>query len=133
MSRCGSALSEAEAGLSLEGNRLVHGDLRSDNVCFVDGRAVLVDWNWAARGNGEVDIAAWLPSLHSEGGPLPEDILPNAPHWAAWMAGFFASRAGLPLIASAPRVCDVQLSQLRSALPWAQWALGLASLDGPRA
>jgi len=115
------------------GDDLVHFDVRSDNICFADGRVLLIDWNFAARGNGDLDLAAWAPSLHSEGGPLPEAILPNAPHWAACISGFFACRAGLAAIPNAPRVRQVQLSQLRSALPWAVRALGLPRLDGPDA
>ncbi|MGO4385004.1 phosphotransferase [Specibacter sp. RAF43] len=43
---------------SLAGESLVHGDLRSDNILLTDGgRAVLVDWPYAARG------AAWLDAL----------------------------------------------------------------------
>jgi hypothetical protein len=132
-SALGSLIDHEAEGVRQRGNGtdLLHLDVRSDNVCFVEGRPLLVDWNWASEGNGELDIAAWLPSLHSEGGPLPEEILPDAPHWAAMMSGFFASRAGLPFIPDAPRVREVQLSQLKSALPWAQRALGLPPLDGP--
>ena len=49
------------------------------------------------------------------------------------MSGYFAARAGLPVIPNAPRVRAVQLAQLRTALPWAQRALGLPPLDGPQA
>ncbi len=49
------------------------------------------------------------------------------------MSGFFAGRAGKPPIPNAPQVREVQLSQLRSALPWAQRALRLPPLDGPNA
>ena len=80
-----------------------------------------------------MDIACWLPSLHSEGGPPPEAILPDAPQWAATMSGFFAARAGGPPIPNAPRVREVQLNQLRSALPWAARALDLPTLDGSNA
>jgi hypothetical protein len=69
-----------------------------------------------------------LPSLHYEGGPPPEAILPGAPEVAAWVAGFFAARAGLPIIPDAPAVRRVQREQLSTALPWAQRALGLAAL-----
>jgi hypothetical protein len=123
----------AAAQADRSGDDLVHFDVRSDNLCFRDDRVLLVDWNFAARGNGVLDIAAWLPSLHSEGGPLPEALLPDAPEWAATMSGFFACRAGLAPIPNAPRVRQVQLSQLRSALPWAVRALGLPPLDGPNA
>ena len=46
--------------------------VRSDNVCFSAGSARIVDWNWAARGNPRLDVAAWLPSFHAEGGPRPK-------------------------------------------------------------
>ncbi len=91
-------------------------------------RVVLVDGNLAARANPLLDAAGWLPSLPSEGGPLPEDILPDEPELSALISGFFASRAGLPNIETAPRVRRVQLEQPRSALPWAVRSLGLPAL-----
>jgi hypothetical protein len=117
----------------LGGRDLVHLDIRSDNLCFAGDRVVIVDWNHACRGNGLIDLAFWLPSLHAEGGPPPEASLPDAPDWAALVSGFFAARAGLPLIPSAPQVREIQLFQLRTALPWAVRALGLPPLDGPNA
>ena len=119
------ALIEAEAACVLAGDALLHFDVRSDNICLRRGRAVLVDWNWAVRGNPVMDLAAWLPSLHAEGGPLPGEILPAQPEAASLVAGFFAARAGLPPPPTAPRVSEVQLSQLRAALPWAAHELGL--------
>jgi hypothetical protein len=116
----------------LVGDAILHFDIRSDNLCFDRDRVVLVDWNIACRGAGDLDVAFWLPSLESEGGPAPETILPDAPEYAALVAGFFASRAGLPVIPEAPQVRNVQLSQLKMALPWAIRALGLPPLDGPR-
>jgi hypothetical protein len=109
----------------ISGRSLVHLDTRSDNVCFRDGLAVLIDWNAATIGNAEIDIAFWLPSLHAEGGPSPEQILPSAPELAAFVAGFFCSRAGEPEIPEAPHVRTLQLVQSRAALPWAARALGL--------
>jgi Phosphotransferase enzyme family len=120
------ALLEAEAKTVLTGTDLLHLDVRSDNLCFPDDdRAVLVDWNWVSVGNGEFDLAAWLPSLQAEGGPPPETFLPNAAVWAAALSGFFASRAGLPAPEAAPAVRSVQCQQLATALPWAARALGL--------
>jgi aminoglycoside phosphotransferase (APT) family kinase protein len=114
----------------LAGDCFLHFDVRSDNVCFEGDRTVLVDWNWAVIGNPVIDVAAWLPSLEAEGGPPPEEILPDAPEAASLVAGFFAARAGLPPPATAPRVREVQLAQLRSALPWAARALALVPPDG---
>jgi hypothetical protein len=124
------ALLAAEAGATLAGEALVHLDVRSDNICFAGARAMLVDWNWACRGNPLVDVAGWLPSLRTEGGPDPLEILPDAPELAALMAGFFASRAGLPDPTPHGRLRALQLAQLRTALPWAIASLGLPPLDG---
>src|SRR5207302_5996716 len=110
----------------LEGDDLLHFDVRSDNLCFVGGRAVLVDWNLACRGNGWFDVAFWLPSLRLEDGPQPWEVLPDAGALAAVVAGFFAARAGLPPPSGAPTVREFQLRQLEVALPWATRELGHA-------
>jgi hypothetical protein len=110
----------------LGGDDLLHLDVRSDNLCFADGRTVLVDWNLACRGNGRFDVAFWLPSLRLEGGPEPWEILPDAGALAAAVAGFFASRAGLAIPPGAPTVRDFQRAQAEVALPWAARELGLA-------
>ena len=109
----------AERRAPLEGNKLVHLDVRSDNVCFTGKRVLLVDWNMACCANPLLDIAAWLPSLHMEGGPVPEKVFPLDSEFAAVISGYFAARAGLPPIKGAPGVRPLQLRQLRSALPWA--------------
>ncbi|HEX9123881.1 MAG TPA: phosphotransferase [Actinomycetota bacterium] len=121
-------LQEAADEAPLEGEALLHFDVRSDNLCFRDGRAVLVDWNWASVGNPEIDVAFWLPSLHAEGGPPPEEVLPPSPgsaSLAAACAGFFCAHAGRPPIPTAPHVRPLQLKQARTALPWAARALDL--------
>jgi aminoglycoside phosphotransferase (APT) family kinase protein len=120
------ALRAAAEAAPLDGDRLLHLDVRSDNVCFARGRTLLVDWNQACVGNELVEVAFWLPSLHDEGGPAPDEVLPDCPpELPGAIAGFFAARAGLPAPATAPRVRPLQLAQLRVALPWAARALGL--------
>ena len=109
----------------VEGDRLLHLDVRSDNLCFVDSRAILVDWNLACVGNGSFDVAFWLPSLQLEGGPQPHDVLPDAGALAAPVAGFFAARAGLPPPEGAPTVREFQRRQAEVALPWAARELDL--------
>jgi len=108
-----------------DGDSLTHWDLRSDNICLTKHRALFVDWNLACVSNPALDLGFWLPSLAYEGGPEPEQILPDAPDIAAWVSGFFAARAGLPSISDAPRVRIVQRQQLETALPWAARALDL--------
>jgi Phosphotransferase enzyme family len=122
------ALVEAADGAQLDGDELLHFDVRSDNLCFRDGVAVLVDWNWACIGNGAFDVACWLPGLTLEGGPDPWDVLPEAGALAAVVAGFFAARAGLPPPEGAPTVREFQRRQLEVALPWAALELGLPAV-----
>jgi Ser/Thr protein kinase RdoA (MazF antagonist) len=127
------SLAEAAAEAPLAGEDVLHLDVRSDNLCFRGAQAVLVDWNHVCLGNRKLDIAFWLPSLHSEGGPEPEMVVSLEAEWPAVVSGYFAARAGLPPIPQAPTVRGVQLRQLRAALPWAVRALGLQPLDGPNA
>ncbi|HVS84157.1 MAG TPA: phosphotransferase [Gaiellaceae bacterium] len=129
--RTAPALAEAEAHAPIDGDALVHCDVRSDNLCLRGGRAVLVDWNWARRGNPALDLAYWLPTLTLEGGPWPAEIAPDLPGGlVAMLAGFFASHAHLPPPEGAPLVRGFQLDQLRVALPWACESLGLEPPDG---
>jgi hypothetical protein len=120
------SLRKAADSCDLDGPNLLHLDVRSDNICFrTDGSAVLVDWNLAVIGNPRLDVAFWLPSLASEGGPQPEAVLLDAGAEAAFVAGFFAARAGHPPVPGAPAIRPLQLEQLRHALPWACRELGL--------
>jgi aminoglycoside phosphotransferase (APT) family kinase protein len=123
-------LLDAESAVQFAGSAVVHGDVRSDNLCIRDGRAVLVDWNHACIGNPAFDVAAWLPSLTLEGGPRPDDIADEAvSQFAVSITGFFAARAGLPPHEGAPLVRGFQLAQLGVALPWTCRVLGIAPPD----
>jgi hypothetical protein len=108
----------------VKGDRLLHLDVRSDNLCFDGDRTLFVDWNHACLGNPEVDIAFLMPSMVSEGGPPPARV---SPEMSAVVAGFFAKYAGLPPVPGAPGVREVQRAQLEVALPWAIRALGLGA------
>jgi hypothetical protein len=107
----------------LAGRSVLHCDVRSDNLCLRDGRAVLVDWNHARIGNPALDVAFWLPSLELEGRPPPDGF--GVDEFAPVVAGFFAARAGLPPPEGAPEVRGFQRAQLEVALPWACRSLGL--------
>ena len=123
-------LREASETAPIDGDAMLHLDVRSDNLCIAERGAVLVDWNHACTGNPDLDVAAWLPSLRLEGGPEPEEILPGAAALAALLAGFFGARAGQPAPWTAPQVRPFQLAQLRVSLPWAARELGLEPPDG---
>jgi hypothetical protein len=126
LDQAGPILREAAGLAALRGNSILHCDVRSDNVCLTGDVALLVDWNLAQVGNPWFDVAFWLPSLAAETGLAPESVAPECPaELAAYVAGFFASRAGGPLIPHAPLVRRVQRDQLVTALPWAVRVLGL--------
>jgi hypothetical protein len=108
-----------------DGDDLLHLDVRSDNLCFRDRAAILVDWNWCSTGNADLDLAAWLPSLAMEGGPKPWEVLPEAGECAAFLAGIWAARVGLPPPATGPTVRVMQRRQLEVALAWCERELGL--------
>ena len=112
------AILAAAESAPVEGDRVCHLDVRSDNLCFVGERTVLVDWNWTSLANPAVDVAAWLPSLRVEGGPQPWEVLHDAGPLAAFVAGVWAAVAGLPPPETAPMVRDVQRRQLAVALDW---------------
>ena len=115
------ALVAAADATPLAGDGLLHCDVRSDNLCLKDGRAVLVDWNHARLGDARFDIAFWLPSLVLERGPKPKHFDVDA--YAALVAGFFAAHAGLPKPAGAPTVRAFQRAQAAVALDWAEAVL----------
>jgi hypothetical protein len=108
----------------VHGDALLHCDVRSDNLCIKDGRVVLVDWNHARLGNADYDVAFWLPSLALERGPKPWHF--SVDDFAAFVAGFFAARAGLPKPAGAPTVREFQRAQAAVALEWVERVLSPA-------
>lgn len=89
----GEALARAEGSLEQTGDALVHGDIRSDNICLTEERVVFVDWSNARAGAKEYDLALFLPAAHLEGAPPPEQIWPEGGQWAAMQAGSLALRA----------------------------------------
>jgi hypothetical protein len=102
-----------------DGDALCHFDVRSDNICFRDGQCVLVDWNWALHADALVDVVGWLPSLATEGGPKPWELLPaDTLGLVSLLSGVWAAVAGLPPPPTAPQVREVQRRQLAVTLDW---------------
>ncbi|MBE1606516.1 hypothetical protein HEB94_003364 [Actinopolymorpha pittospori] len=122
-------LVKAEASLDDSGDRLVHGDLRSDNICIDAERVVFVDWSTASRGHAEHDLAHLLPTLHLEGGPVPFDVLPAGRGWAAAGCASLARRV-LDERALPPWLARVFVRLIAIDLSWAASCLGLPRPDG---
>jgi fructosamine-3-kinase len=114
---------------------ILHGDLRSDNLRFIQRRLYLFDWPAITVGRPEWDIVAFAQSVTVEGGPSPEQVMTwyeeefplnsNAVECAlAWWLTFFADRAWRPEIPGLPRVRRFQRQQLGTLVSWAarQWS-----------
>lgn len=113
---------------SLDGEGLLHFDVRSDNISLGPEGAVLVDWEFACLGNPRVDLLSWLPSLRAEGGPEPWVVVPHAePVLVAFLAGYWSSQAGLPEPSGAPGLRILQRGQAAVALDWLDVCSGQVS------
>ena len=119
----------AEQQVNLEGDALVHGDVRSDNLCFLDRRMILVDWSNAQRGSPLHDLSSVITTLPLEGGPDPATIMPHHGDWAAYRSGQIALRTVKD--ADAPLWLHNVFQRITViALQWATTALKLPAWDG---
>lgn len=67
------------ATTAVAGDRLIHADLRADNILIdPSGRARLIDWPWAARGAGWEDALLYLLDLRVE--DALADVFPLLEH-----------------------------------------------------
>jgi aminoglycoside phosphotransferase (APT) family kinase protein len=120
---------EAQVSEAVEGETLVHLDLRADNLLLTDDRVYLVDWPHAHVGAAWVDAITFAPSLAMQGGPEPEELLARWPSAAgadpaavtaavASVAGFFTQRALLPPPPGLPTLREFQAAQGEVARAW---------------
>jgi len=127
------ALIAAEAGAVFEGDKLVHNDVYSGNVCFTTRGAVLVDWGAAVRGSRWIDVAFAVLSVRVEGDTSPIVDFPDEGPFAAARSGHCAVEATAPLPEWAEpdaTLREDQAQDLRHALRWAAEVLDLPTL-GP--
>jgi hypothetical protein len=114
---------------AIDGQTLIHGDVRSDNILLSATGPVFVDWPHAAIGNPVLDLVAWAPSVELEGGPRPEDLL--AAHRQtriadadvvsvvlAAVSGFFVSHSLRPPPPGLPTLRRFQRAQGEVAVAW---------------
>jgi len=121
----------AEAGAVFEGDELVHNDVYSGNVCFVDRGAMLVDWGAAVRGSRWIDMAFAVLDVRVEGGTPPIVHFPYEGPFAAALSGHFAVEAPAPLpdwAAPESTLREDMAGDLAHALRWATELLELPPL-----
>lgn len=119
----------AQSGAALAGDRLVHGDLRADNVMIDADHVSLIDWPHASVGAAWADLAFMLPSVAMQGGGDPQQIFWAAPMSAgleperlraavAGLAGYFTHGALQPPPPGIPNLRRFQRAQAEQALLW---------------
>jgi aminoglycoside phosphotransferase (APT) family kinase protein len=122
------AAAEARWEDATAGDRLLHGDVRSDNVLLTsDGRVMFVDWTSTCIGAGWFDALAMLPAVELEGGGPPERVMELAglrldpaeilPLVAA-LAGYFTERGRLPDPPGLPTLRAFQRAQGEVTTAW---------------
>jgi hypothetical protein len=120
---------EGRLAAASAGDTLLHNDLRADNILLTADRVVIVDWPWACRGAGWIDLLGMLPSVAMQGGPPPWEVFDGHPVAAdadpdavtgvlAALAGYFVHRGSLPPPPGLPTVRAFQLAQGRHAVEW---------------
>ncbi len=128
---------EDTAGALLEGNTLLHLDMRADNILITPERIWFVDWPHALVGPAWLDVVAFAPSVTMQGGPLPEDVITR--HFACRaadrdavtaavvaIAGYFTYMAVQPPPPGLPTVRAFQAEQGAAAREWAARRTGLS-------
>jgi serine/threonine protein kinase len=114
----------------IDGDRLVHNDIRHDNMLVTTrGDVRIIDWPYACRGAPWLDLVLWLPALQLEGGGAPADVLGSLdaqrrpPHDAlravvAACTGYFVHAGQLPDPPGLPTVRAFQRAQAETAGAW---------------
>ncbi|GAA2968719.1 aminoglycoside phosphotransferase family protein [Glutamicibacter bergerei] len=121
----------ARTGLScLEGQSLVHSDIRSDNLLLTEEGAYIVDWPWACIGAPWFDALSVLINvrLHDAGfdvasvlGTHPVFVglsAENIDGFLAGMSGYFIDGARQPAPSGLPTLRSFQQAQGEATIGW---------------
>lgn len=138
-------LAGLEVGVAdaIQGDRLVHLDLRSDNVIFATAgprHDVVVDWPGASVGAAWIDLVGLLPALELDGGPTPGEVFEHHPvgrgadpdsvtAFVASIAGYFTRMSLMAPPPGLPTVRPFQAAQGRIARRWIARRQGWKSDD----
>lgn len=126
---------EATTSAAVDGDTLLHFDLRADNMLLTENRVWFVDWPHACIGAAWVDVLLFAPSVHMQGGPTPEELIARSPVCLAAdpdaltaaviaIAGFFIRGSLQPPPPGLPTLRAFQAAQGAVALAWIQERTG---------
>ncbi len=120
---------EREWVASSVGDAVLHGDARGDNLLIDNGRARLVDWPSACRGNPVCDVVGASGAVAMQGGPAPREFVamtqagrradPYVIRVAAVVsAGYLVNAARMPPPPGLPTVRAFQQAQAVHFYDW---------------
>jgi aminoglycoside phosphotransferase (APT) family kinase protein len=125
---------EAEAPQVVEGDTLLHFDVRADNLLIAGDRVYVVDWPWACIGPAWIDWAFMAPSVAMQGGPEPESFLSRfdlsqvsrraLDAAICTLSGYLVVNALEPPPPGLPTLRAFQAAQGRVAVKWLRERLG---------
>lgn len=126
------------------GDRLVHGDLRADNILIDStGCARLIDWPWAAEGAGWEDALLYLLDLRVEDSAADVDPLLDHPVFEASLpddhvallsavAGSWFEKCRLPAPEGMTTLRDFQRREALAAVDWIEQIVDTRTTSAPR-
>ncbi|GAB3446142.1 phosphotransferase [Actinophytocola sediminis] len=120
---------EGDWAAGAAGDRLMHCDLRADNILLTEDRVLFVDWPHARAAAPWLDLVFMLPCVAMQGGPDPVEVWRTSPLSAgadpaavdaalAAITGYFTHSALLPPPTGLPALREFQRRQGEPALRW---------------
>ena len=120
---------ESQAPDAVDGDTLLHLDVRADNMLLAENEVWLFDWASACVGAPWVDAVGFAPSVAMQGGPPPEQVVARHPAArsanpdhvtaaVAAIAGYFTHRALQPPAPGLPTLRAFQAAQGKVARAW---------------
>ncbi len=127
---------ESQAPDAVDGDTLLHLDVRADNILLATNEVWLFDWASACVGASWVDAVGFAPSVAMQGGPPPEQVVARHPAArsadpasitaaVAAIAGYFTHRALQPPAPGLPTLRAFQAAQGKVARDWLAQRAGL--------
>ena len=128
---------EDSVGRALEGDTLLHNDIRADNILLTSESTLFVDWPHALVGPPWLDVVAFAPSVTMQGGPPPEEVISRHSAYdtsdseaitaaVVALAGYFTHQAVQPPPPGLPTLRAFQDAQGVVAREWIAQRTGLS-------
>ena len=128
---------ESQAPDAVDGDTLLHLDVRADNILLADKKVWIFDWASACVGAPWVDAVGFAPSVAMQGGPPPEQVVARHPSARSAdpsnitaavtsVAGYFTRGALQPPPPGLPTLREFQAAQGAVAREWTAARTGLS-------